>query len=61
MLSCEQVKTPMPGKTKIVALNSCTFRCKNKREVPHSVKHLHTAKYITITWKDQKMAFVPHL
>ena len=54
MRSCEQVKTPVPGKTKIIALRGCTFRCKNKREIPHSAKHLHTAEYITITWKDQK-------
>jgi hypothetical protein len=54
MRLCEQVKTPIPSKTKIIALNGCTFRCKNKREIPHSAKHLHTAEYITITWKYQK-------
>lgn len=54
MRSCEQVQTPVPGKTKIIDLDGCTFRCKNKREIPHSSKHLHTAEYITITWKDQK-------
>ena len=54
MRSCEQVQPPVPGKTKIIALDGCTFRCKNKREIPHSAKHLHTAEYITITWKDQK-------
>ena len=56
--SCEQVKTPVPGKTKIIALDGCTVRCKNKCEIPHSAKHLHTAEYITITWKDQTMTFV---
>jgi hypothetical protein len=44
----------VPGKTTIIALDGCTFRCKNKRDIPHSVKHLHTAEYITITWKYQK-------
>jgi hypothetical protein len=54
MRSCEQVKTPVPGETKIVALDGCTFCCKNKREIPYSAKHLHTAEYITIIWNDQR-------
>jgi hypothetical protein len=54
MRSCKQVQTPVPGKTKIIALDGCTFCCKNKHVMSHSAKHLHTAEYIMITWKDQK-------
>jgi hypothetical protein len=52
---CEYTTPPKPGKTKIIVLKGVVFRSATKADLDHRDKDLATkAKYVTITFVDQK-------
>ena len=55
MRPCEFVKTPRPGKTKIMRLRTIVFRDKDKRIISHTDKHLiQRTEFVTVFFEDQK-------
>jgi hypothetical protein len=55
MRACEYAKTNRPGRTKRVALRDVTFRDAVKKELSHrDPSLLLKAKFVTITFRDQK-------